>query len=137
MGDMGADHAPNDHDGPDLARTRLEARAISERWPMSAAVRIRVLKRLAKIVDEEAWEEEDWEPSTREVIAASRALIAADKLNLDGRRLELEERRAELGREDLSVRDALVEAELADAEYDRQRSTPEGGPAPGPDRQVP
>jgi len=69
--------------------TRLEARAIRERWPMSAEVRVKVLKRLCKIVDDDAWDEDDWnKPGNREVISAARALISADKLNLEQAKFE-------------------------------------------------
>lgn len=75
-GDLGDDCAPG------LSDTRMQERAIRERWPMSHEVRVRVLKRLCKIVDEDAVHEIGT-PSHREVIAAARALISADKLNLD------------------------------------------------------
>lgn len=82
MGDLGGGSAPN------LSGRRLEERAIRERWPMSDAVRIKILKRLTRIVDEDAVHEVGT-PGHREVIAAARALLAADKLNLDQARLDL------------------------------------------------
>lgn len=75
-------------DTPAIRDTRLQERAIRERWPMSADVRIKVLKRLCKIVDDDAWPDPDERPSQREVISAAKALISADKLNLDQAKLD-------------------------------------------------
>lgn len=69
--------------------TRLYARAIRERWPLPESARIKVLKRLCKVVDEDAVHDPLPPPGHREVVAASRALLAADKINLEAERLEL------------------------------------------------
>lgn len=110
-GDLGAGR---DDTHASLPHTRMEEKAIRERWPMSRAVRVKVLKRLTKIVDEDAFEDEDEKPSTREVISAARALISADKLNLEQEKLD----RALPIDETPVVRDVIAEAEEADAKFD-------------------
>jgi hypothetical protein len=104
--DLGADAA-----AANLRDTRMQERALRERWPMSPAVRVKVLKRLAKIVDDEAWGKRD-QPTNREVVSAARALISADRLNLDQARLEQLTREGEL-----TVRDVLSEAEASAEAY--------------------
>lgn len=81
-GDLGAGCAPG------LPETRLAERALRERWPIPPDVRIRVLNRLGKILDDDAWTDAD-RPGHREVTSAARALIAADKLNLEQAKLDL------------------------------------------------
>jgi hypothetical protein len=82
-GGLGGDLAPDEG----IRDTRLQAKAIRERWPMSQDVRIKVLKRLCGIIDPET--EDGANAGLREVIAASRALLSADKLNLEQQRLDL------------------------------------------------
>ena len=72
---------------PGIRDTRMAERALRERWPMSEAVRVAILKRLAGIVDPES--PEGAKAKRREVISAARALMAADKLNLERERLDL------------------------------------------------
>lgn len=83
-GELGGDNRP---DGlhPLISR-RMEERAVRERWPMSEQVRIKILQRLAGIVDPET--EEGSRSRRREVIAAARAIMSADKLNLEQRRID-------------------------------------------------
>jgi hypothetical protein len=77
-------------DGPDQSTTNLHRRAIRERWPMSPAIRVKVLNRVCKILDEDAaWPDGVAPPNHREVIAAARTLILADRLNLDQQRIDL------------------------------------------------
>lgn len=82
---------PGGSGGHSARDTRLAARAIRERWPMSRRVRIKVLNRLVGIVDEDRWEEtrRDERPGFREVISAARTIISADRLNLDQQRVDL------------------------------------------------
>ena len=54
--------------------TRLDARAIEQRWPMSAEVRKAVIGRLVKVLA-------DPESKRREVIAAAKALMSAEQQN--------------------------------------------------------
>lgn len=68
-------------DGPNIRDTRMQGRAIRERWSMSEPVRAGILQRLVSIVDPE-YVHEIGRPGFREVIAAARALIAADRDNL-------------------------------------------------------
>lgn len=75
-GGSGGDLPPSD-------ATRLEIRALAERWPMSPKVRIRLLQKMVNIVAKS--------PKERNRIAAFRALIASDSLNLEQRRLDLAE----------------------------------------------
>lgn len=91
-GGSGGESAPN------LRETRLQEKAIRERWPIPVDVRIKILRRLVKIVDDDAWDDDPWlKPNNREVIAASRALLSADKLNLDREKFDLEREQAEGG----------------------------------------
>lgn len=83
--------------------TRMQARAIRDRWPMSDAVRIKVLKRMCKIVDEEADHSPLPVPNHREVIAAARALLSADKLNLDQEKLDFAKQLKEKATEENTV----------------------------------
>lgn len=84
-GGSGADCAPAVRD------TRMQARAIRERWPLPADVRVKVLKRLTQIVDADRIPEAgEPRPGHREVIAAARALIAADRLNLEQAKLDMQ-----------------------------------------------
>jgi hypothetical protein len=73
------------------AEMRLEERALSERWPLSAAVRLAILKRCCGYIDPET--PEGSMASARVVVAASRVVLAADRLNLDEARLDLERER--------------------------------------------
>lgn len=119
--------SPDDVPAPGIRDTRLEARAIKQRWPMSESVRIAVLKRLCGIVDPEGDPGGLGIPSYREVIAAATAILSADRTNLmhevacireelTRTKLDLEERRLahQMGAGDKSaddVRTALLEAE--------------------------
>lgn len=107
-----ADHDPPPagpgDDPPSRSEVRLELQAIAERWPMSAAVRVAILKRLANIVDPDNVEGY----STRLAIAASRALLAADALNVQRERLALaRELKADRPAEDRLTTDLIAEAD--------------------------
>lgn len=99
-GGQGGDEQPGTTD------VRLMERALRERWPMSSDVRVKILKRLTRIVDEDAVH--DKKPSDRTVISAARALMTADHLNLEERRLALAEGS---GDPDTLTTDAILEAD--------------------------
>lgn len=80
QGGSGGECAPNTRE------TRMQARAIHERWPMSASVRVQVLQRLVNICDPSTPEGATAAP--REVISAAKAIISADKLNLEQQKLD-------------------------------------------------
>lgn len=61
-------------EGHSVKDTRLMARAVSQRWPMSQEIRDAVITRLAMIVA-------DPNSTTREVATAARALISAERQN--------------------------------------------------------
>lgn len=109
-GGSGGESAP---DPPSIKQTRLEARALTQRWDLPPSVRSQVLKRLASIVDPEAVHQGadkfgnpvEIVPGLREVTTAARALIAADlasernrllaeKLELDRERFAWQQERA-------------------------------------------
>jgi hypothetical protein len=62
-------------------RTRLEAKALVERFPLSGRTRTKVVRRLVKVVD-------DPQTTDRDAIAAGKALIAADRCNLTALQLD-------------------------------------------------
>lgn len=68
--------------------TRLYARAIRERWPIPESIKPKIIKRLVKVIDDDAWTDAE-RPGHREVISATRALLSAEKINLDQQRLDL------------------------------------------------
>jgi hypothetical protein len=76
----------NQGDQP-LSHRRLEERAVREAWPLPAAVRVAILKRLVGYLDPETVEGSLAEPRT--VIQAARTILAADRLNVDRERLDL------------------------------------------------
>lgn len=149
---------PNPADGPGAggltpasrAELRLEERALSERWPLSAAVRLAILKRCCALIDPETPEGERAKP--RVIVAASRVILAADRLNLDQARLELERERfdrsapadagdgpAEAARLDAGlVRQAAAAAQARRDRLDareisqKRQITKSDGPIPGP-----
>jgi hypothetical protein len=86
----GDDEHETTDEAPSRRDLRTIERAIRDRWPMPESVRGRVLNRLLKVLDDDAWEGESpfVRPSHREVIAAARALLAADALNLAQRKLD-------------------------------------------------
>jgi TusA-related sulfurtransferase len=73
--------------------TRLEARAIEQRWAMSPEMRKAVINRLLKVVA-------DPTSKKREVIAAAKALMAAEKQNQEDEHkvvdIEIQTRNAQL-----------------------------------------
>lgn len=90
---------------PDVRETRLHERAIRERWPIPEHVRVKILNRLLKIVDEDAFHADQPRPSHREVTSAIRALISADKANLEHLKLEMKANPAQ----DRDARHALLD----------------------------
>jgi hypothetical protein len=92
--------------------TRLEAKAILGRWPISPEVRARTIKRLANIVTNK-------KASRREVTAAARALIAADALSLAEEKANDGYTQEELLAKWQEAVDAGVAAELARREVRR------------------
>lgn len=65
-----------------VPETRLEGRAIRERWPIPAIARVNILRRLHSILRDE-------EATNRDKIAATRVLVTADGLNLEQQRIDL------------------------------------------------
>lgn len=87
---------------PGSRDTRLQERAIRERWPLSESVRIKVLKRLASIVDPDHIHDIG-PPGHREAISAARALALADRLNLEHARFEHATRPPERPADDFEI----------------------------------
>jgi hypothetical protein len=105
---------PDDAEGHRRSDSRMLERAYRERWPMGPSVRVQTLRRLARIIDDDAHEGEPAysRPTNRDVIAAARALLAADKLNLDQQRLDLAAAAAAAGEGDAaSAADVIRRAE--------------------------
>lgn len=69
---------PSLNPGGQTSDTRLIARAIKERWPITPEMRQAVVVQLAKVVVNR-----NGDVAPREMVAAARALIAADKINLE------------------------------------------------------
>jgi hypothetical protein len=88
--------------------TRLEARAIEQRWAMSPEMRKAVINRLLKVVA-------DPTSKKREVIAAAKALMAAEKQNQDDEHkvvdIEIQTRNAQLDSiaADLGIEISVIE----------------------------
>jgi hypothetical protein len=59
-----------------MSDTRLIERAIAERWEIPDALRPGLVKKLAKIMDDDA-------SSPREVVSAAKAILSASKINLE------------------------------------------------------
>ncbi len=87
-----------------IKETRLHAKAIRERWPVSSTGRAKIIRRLEAIVgigpkpktgDVLTLDGLIGLPRTREVISAIRALLQADRLNLEQAAFEHATRPAE------------------------------------------
>jgi hypothetical protein len=128
VGDMGGDRAQP------LSHRRLEERAIRERWPLSDAVRIQILKRLVGYLDPET--EEGAAAGARVVVAAARTILSADKLNLEQRRLDLAEQKMATEADELphqGIDPAAAERALKALNGgDDGRDEPNSGAAQGP-----
>ncbi len=99
---------------------------------MSEAVRLTILKRLCKVVDDDAWAEDPLhKPGNREVIAASRTLIAADTLNLARERTDLVRARFERAAGGGGMAE-VHERMKAYADADPDDPGPDGNPGEGP-----
>lgn len=88
---------------PNIRDTRMQERAIRERWPMAADVRGKVLRRLVSIVDPDFVHDGHMRPDFREVISAARAIISADKENREWARFEHQTRPPERPDDDFLI----------------------------------
>jgi hypothetical protein len=90
-----------------LQQTRLEAKAICERWPLPESTRQKVLDRLMLAVESE---------NTREALAACRGLLYADSLNLQEKLKGVPERHEHTINEQADVR-AMIREMQKDPAY--------------------
>jgi NAD kinase len=107
-----------------VRETRMMARALTQRWPVSPEYRTIIVKQLMKVIA-------DPQSSPREKTAAAKALISAEKQNQDDEHkvidIEVGRRHAELDRiaEQLGIDPLVIESiERESSESNRSIEAP-------------